>query len=197
MQQPLTIDQVRQRTPSVYAVEPWPCVSAKYSFLSSAVVLDALAKENIVPYSAKQGRVRDLDRTAYTKHVLRFRPLEYKQNVKIVGDVYPEIVLTNSHDRASCFALDLGLFRLVCLNGMMTAAGVFNSFRVRHMGATIDNVIEATYKIIDDFPRLLDSVERSKMVPMNRIRNIEYAMKAQAIRWPDSAKANEPQTLLL
>jgi len=165
---------------SVNAVGAWGGVSDKYSFLSTASMVEALGARGIHPYSVKESRTRIDSKVGFTKHMLRFRPDGIP---KIVGGVHPEVVITNAHDTQSAFAIELGLFRLVCSNGMVVSAGVFESFRVRHVGASIDNVLEATYRIIDQFPQVESTVQRMQGIQLTDGQRETMAQLAMGLRW--------------
>jgi len=73
----------------------------------------------------------------------------------------PEIVLQNAHDGTSAYKLSLGLYRVVCTNGLVVKSAGIEDIRVRHSGAAslVDEVIEGSYRIIDEAPRALAQVE--------------------------------------
>jgi hypothetical protein len=172
--------QLNQLPASVHAEHAWAGVSDKYSFLSTAHVVEALGSKGIHPYTCKESYPRIEGKRGFTKHMLRFRPANVP---KIVGGVHPEVVITNAHDTASSFAIELGLFRLVCSNGMVVSAGAFESFRVRHVGATIDSVLEATYRIIDQFPQVESTVQRFQSIQLTDPQREAMAQLAMGLRW--------------
>lgn len=167
--------------PTLQAEHAWSGVSSKYAFLSTAKVLDALSAEGIRPYSVKTSRTTLDEKRGYTKHMLRLRPEQ--AGPSIVGGVHPEIVLTNSHDRGSSFIIELGLFRLVCSNGMVVSSGVFDSYRVRHVGTDLNQVMQAVHSIIGQFPQVEDSVRRMQGVQLTDSQRENMAQLAMGLRW--------------
>jgi hypothetical protein len=180
--------------PALSKTEPWHGVSSKYSFLSTAKVIEALGSEGIRPYSCKTSYTRMEDKRGYTKHMLRFR--HSSTDRPIVGGVHPEIVLTNSHDRGSSFHIELGLFRLVCSNGLVVSSGVFDAFRVRHVGTDIDQVLGAVHSIIQQFPQVEDSVRRMQGVQLTDSQREHMAALAMGLRWEADKVPFEPARLL-
>lgn len=180
MNSPLTLDYLAKYTPSVYAESAYPGVSSRYNFMSTASVVHGLSYAGILPYSAKQSRTRTEGKAGYVKHTVRFRapnaPL-------IVGDTIPEIVLTNSHDRASAFSLELGLFRLVCSNGLVTSSASFQSYKIRHIFSTADDVIGAVHAIIGQFPLLQATVGAWSNRPLSLDQQHAFAEQALGLRW--------------
>jgi hypothetical protein len=191
--QPLN-DVVLASIPALSKTEPWHGVSSKYAFLSTAKVIEALGSEGIKPYSCKTSYTRMEDKRGYTKHMLRFR--QPSTDKPIVGGVHPEIVLTNSHDRGSSFSIELGLFRLVCSNGLVVSSGVFDAFRIRHVSTDIDTVLGAVHSILQQFPQVEDSIRRMQGVQLTDSQREYMAQLAMGLRW-EADKAPFESTRLL
>lgn len=112
----LSLEQVRKAAPSVFAKHPSPKMSDRYAFVPTVDLLEPLLEKGFIITHASQRATRARDPN-YTRHMLRLRLAEVKP---VVGDVFPEVVITNSHDGQSRHILNGGLFRLVCSNGMVT-----------------------------------------------------------------------------
>lgn len=186
---------VLSSVPSIHAEHAWSGVSDKYSFLSTAKVIEALGAEGIQPYSVRTSSTRIEGKQGYTKHMMRFR--QPSTDKPIVGGVHPEIVLTNSHDRASSFIVELGLYRLVCSNGMVVSSGVFDAYRVRHVvGSHIDEVLQAVNSIVGQFPQVEDSVRRMQGIQLTGTQREHMAQLAMGLRWDAAKSPFEPARLL-
>jgi len=188
--QPMTAEQLPA---SVYATEPWQGVGHTYKFLPTIEVVRALGDNGIHPYLAKATKTRIDGKRGYTKHMLRFRA---ENAVAMPGEVFPEIVLTNAHDTASSFRIDLGLFRLVCMNGLVTSYGMASRYRVRHVGSTVEDVLENVRLAMGEFPRLGDTVLNMQAKLLNEQARQSFAHAASLLRW-DSDKAPFEASLLL
>jgi len=180
MNTPLTSDYLTKYVPSLYAESAYPGASSRYNFMSTASVMHGLSYAGILPYAAHQAKTRTAGKAGYVKHTVRFRspnaPL-------IVGDTVPEIVLTNSHDRASSFSLELGLFRLVCSNGLVTSSASFQSYKIRHIFSSADDVIGAVHAIIEQFPKLETTVGAWSGVTLSLDQQHVFAEQAMGLRW--------------
>lgn len=176
----LTPDLLAQRAPSIFAQSAYRGVSDRYNFLSTASVIQQLATVDILPYSARQSRTRIEGKAGYVKHVVRFRAVDAPL---IVGDTIPEIVLTNSHDRASAFSLELGLFRLVCSNGLVTSSALFQSYKIRHVFSSMTDVQEAVHSIMGQVPLLEATVQQWASIPLPLDSQHRFAEQAMGLRW--------------
>ena len=154
----LTEDQLRRFVPSLFAEAPHDSRSDRYAYIPSIAVMRGLEAEGFLPVAARQSRTRDESRTDFTKHMVRFRKADAV--ALAVGDTIPEIVLVNSHDGTSSYNLMAGLFRLVCLNGMVVSAGDIANIRVQHTGKPdkiVSQVIEGAYTVLDESVKALEA----------------------------------------
>src|SRR4051812_18563680 len=119
---PLTNEQLFSVAPSIFADHAHESRSARYAHVPTFQVMEALKDNGFLPMLATQSKVRDnsTGRQDFTKHMIRFR---HADHALAVGDVFPEVVLVNSHDGTSSYQLNSGLYRLVCGNGMVVSAG--------------------------------------------------------------------------
>lgn len=180
----LTLDEVRSMAPSAFAMVPHGSRSERYQYVSTVELMNAMLGEGFHPFLAKQSRVRDLSKREFTKHLLRFRPLDYA-GLK-VQDVFPEVVLVNSHDGTSAYVLTLGLFRLVCSNGAVVSEGTFESVHIRHQGDVVRQVVEASHKALQAAPATLDTVARWQTIDLTPNEQGVFAAAAHTLRFGDS-----------
>lgn len=195
--QPLTNDQLMQRAPSIFATEPWERMSSRYAFIPTIQIVDRLRSEGFMPFSVAQSQTRVPGKQAYTRHMLRFRDMRNGNEpaTRRLGEIYPELVLTNSHDGASTYNLDAGLFRLVCLNGMTVADGEISQIKVRHSG-NADQIIDATFEVVEQFPRVLESVERFSQLRLSPPQQEAYAVAALELKYDEGEAPITAQQLL-
>lgn len=177
--------ELTQLPNSALATEAWGGVSKKYTFLSTLDVVKGLGEQGIVPYQARTMGTRIEGKRDYAKHLIRFRQLGQSA---MVGDVFPEIVLTNSHDRASSFHIELGLFRLICANGLVVSNGNFAGYRIRHVGSTVSDVIIATKILLAQFPYVGEHVAKMQAKQLTDDQRMHMAQLAMGLRW-DADKA--------
>lgn len=188
-------DSLRRVAPSIFAETPWQAVSDRYAFIPTIQVVEKLRSEGFIAVKAQQSLTRIPGKGDFTKHLIRFR--RPSQTMQQVGDTIPEIVLINSHDRTSSYEMSAGLYRLVCSNGMVVSDADFGSIKTRHTGDIVTDVIEASYKIVEDFPALMDKVQTFKALPMPEQAQIAYAQSAAMLRWDDKESTPiQPEALL-
>lgn len=155
-------DQLRAVAPSIFAPAPHGSRSSRYTYIPTVNVLAALRREGFQPFFVAQSRSRDESRREFTKHMLRLRHAD--QVARAAGDEIPEIVLVNSHDGSSSYQMFAGIFRLVCTNGLVVAAGNVDEIRVPHSGDVVGRVIEGAYSVVEEFGRIRESAGEMKAI---------------------------------
>jgi hypothetical protein len=188
---PLTEEQLRRVAPSVFAEQPHSSRGDRYGFIPTIRVLEGLRAEGFQPFAATQTRVRAADRREFTKHMLRLRQTDWSGQ----GE-FNEVVLINSHDGSSAYQLIAGIFRLVCSNGLI-AGDTFGEIRTSHTGDVVGEVIEGTYSIVRDFPRLNQSIGEMKAITLTEPQQQAFGRAALALKYDEPAKAPVTETALL
>lgn len=88
---------------------------------------------SIFALPAKQSATRTEGKAEFTKHLIRVRRVD-DGNTYHVGDTVCEILLKNANDGTSADELMAGLFRVRCLNSLVTQTGIVEETKVRHSG---------------------------------------------------------------
>ena len=187
--------EIRKTAPSVFANEAWLMNSQSYRFLPTISVVNALRDSGYNVVKATQSRCRIEGKGDFTKHMLRLRHSSNMNSLNI-GDEVPEIVLVNSHDRSSAFKLMLGIFRLVCSNGMVVASQKIESLSVRHMGSDnlLNEIIDVTAEIADEAPKAIEQINRFKSIPLTPGEQFAFAAGAKELL--ETSINVEPESLL-
>src|SRR5262245_46470202 len=113
----LTPELIAAQVPSVFAEEKHHSRSEKYTYIPTTDLLRQMAREDVYPMEIRQGGSKHEDKLGFTKHLIRFRPMQFQSIV--LHEAFPEIILINSHDGTSSYQLIPGWFRMVCSNGLI------------------------------------------------------------------------------
>jgi hypothetical protein len=182
--------------PSVFASQPIAGVSDRYSFLPTSSILNGMRENGWVPVRAEQQSVRTEARRGFQKHLIRFARAEHLATWD-KNQVRPEVVLLNSHDKSSAYQLHCGLFRLVCLNGMVVSDGTFARISIKHSGFNPDSVIEASFDVLEAVPQIMDKVKLFQDRILTDAERLALATGAATYRWEDPNKAPVNPSMLL
>jgi len=184
----MTRDDLRDVAPSIFTRSPYHTMTDRYRVAATADVVDLLEGIGLFPVRARQSRCRQLDKRKYVKHLIRFRRSE-DIDAGMATEI-PEVVLTNSFDGTSAYRLNVGLWRVACLNGLVCPTGELGGISVRHSGDDLGKrIIDATYSVVSDSVKALDTVEAWKSLIMTRPEQLEMAHRAMDLKPNPAVKA--------
>lgn len=186
----LSNNQIAYYAPSVMASEAHHSRGEKYSFIPTIQVIDSLRTEGFEPYEIRQTKTRNADKREHTKHMVRMRHV----NAITSAEEVPEIILLNSHDGTSSYQIMGGVFRFVCSNGLI-AGDVCNDIRVRHSGNVVDDVIEGSFRVLDNVEEIGSRIETYKAIELKPEEQSLFANAALQLRWDDKAPVEADRIL--
>ena len=191
----LTKEQIKNSAPLIFAEAPTnPDVSDKYLFVNTETIIDDLAKLNWFPVDAAQRKARKAEGTIFSKHMVAFQNPDIKITSKDGDDAYPRILLTNSHDGMQAFKFSVGIFRLVCSNGLVIADEQFSDFKIKHKGYTFGELRNVVKQAVEDLPNKVQVMNDMKNRTLSQEEKNKLALDAMLIRAgikPNSDKAKE------
>ncbi len=151
----------------------------KYAFIPTARVLDVLKAAGWNVHKMQEARVRqDSGRAGFQKHIVRLRHLKDFG----ASGVVPEVLLINSHDGTSGFRFSVGLFEMVCLNGLVAAREIFQETRVRHIGYADLKVNDALEKVVSEIPAILQTRQTWQEIDVTPQEQNLFAETALSLR---------------
>ena len=179
----LTNEQLIERAPSVGAIEPFSSTSNIYSFVPTTNAVDYLRDAGWLPVDVKETNARS-GKLGFQKHMIRFaRPdLDW-------GERRPELLLQNSHDGASSFQLDAGVFRFICSNGMVVMDGYGLHYKHRHVGFTPDLFVQNAQEIALGVEAVGNVLENWESIELTPNEQGIYAMAAHQLLYEEHEKA--------
>jgi hypothetical protein len=105
------------------------------------------------------------------------------------GDVvFPQILISNSHDGKNAFTFRAGLFRLVCENGLVVSDQDFEKLSIRHYGYTFEELQKTINAIVEKLPHTVESMNRLKQRQLTELETNKFAERAIAARFGDDVE---------
>ncbi len=187
----LSLDEMRTRLPAIFAEGAHESRSERYVFISTANMITALGNNGFLPVEARVSRSRIAGKQAFTKHMLRFRRDEdlATNSERRVGDTTFEVILRNAHDGTGSYLFMAGLLKLLCLNGLVASDGTVSNVKVLHSGnrdRQMGQVIEGAYTVLDQGPKVLDTVRRWQDMQLLPDERLALADAARTVRFGDA-----------
>ena len=192
----LSHQQIRAVAPSVFAMSPHMSRSERYAYIPTVDVLSGLEREGFRVVKAGQSRTRIPGKADFTKHMLRLRHESTVDELPSLGGVVPEIVLKNSHDGTSAYQLMGGMFRFICLNGMVVADSLIGSLKVQHSGNVTSKVIEGSFEVLKNTGKAIEAVKTWSEIELSDDESLAFANAAHTVRFGSEDTTISPVRLL-
>ena len=189
-------EQLKEVCPLAFAEAPTnPDVSKRYLFVNTETIIDDLDKLGWKPVQAAQRKGRG-GSTIFSKHMIAFQNPEIKIKGSDGDDSFPRIIMTNSHDGMQAFKFSVGIFRLVCSNGLVVADEQFSDFKIKHKGYTFEELRGVVNQAVEDLPNKVQVMNDMKDRVLTQEEKNKLALDAMLIRaniTPGSEEASKFQ----
>jgi len=139
---------------------------------------------------AKEVKARKADTVGFQKHLVVFRNNEIQITSEDGDNVFPQILLTNSHDGKNAFTFTAGLFRMVCENGLVVSSREFENMKIRHYGYTFEELQETIKTMVEKLPLTVESLNKFRSIELGQDQMIDFAKKALETRFTEDELEN-------
>ena len=206
----LSKNELREIAPSIFSTEPSPEVSSKYSHIPTDKLIDDMELLGWKVIDAKEVNARTKGTRGFQKHLVVFRnddivinqmpnnivesstsPTGYRRTdgtfakKNPIDTVFPQILLTNSHDGKNAFTFTAGLFRMVCENGLVVSTNEFEKVAIRHMGYDFEELQKQITEMVEQLPLTVESMNKMIETTMDQKSILKFAKDMLAVRFPE------------
>tara|TARA_R100001509_G_scaffold92119_2_gene53225 strand:- start:2513 stop:3322 length:810 start_codon:yes stop_codon:yes gene_type:complete len=177
-----SLDELKEVAPSIFSKVPSSNVTEKYTHIPTDQVIRDMELLGWGVVDAKEVNARTKDTKGFQKHLVVFRNPDVVINGEDGDTVYPQVLLTNSHDGKNAFTFTAGLYRMVCENGLVVADTEFEDFKVRHMGYDFETLQDTIKDIIGNLDLTIDSMNKMKETELSEKQMFDLAKSFLDIR---------------
>lgn len=167
---------------AVYSNEHSPKMSDRYVHIRTSDVLERFQDMGWQVSSANAAQRSKSPE--FARHAIRLRHKDYL-DINQDGTI-PELIVLNSHNGSWALRMALGMFRLVCSNGMV-AGRLWEGISLRHYN--IKNVEEKIELVTNQMGglanQLAESINTWRQIDVPLNDQLEFATRAREIRWGD------------
>jgi len=206
----LSKEQLREIAPSIFSTTPSPEVSSKYSHIPTDKLIDDMELLGWIAIDAKEVKARQKSTRGFQKHLVVFRnpeivinqlpegitrddksPTGYRKadgtfaKANSIDTVFPQILLTNSHDGKNAFTFTAGLFRMICENGLVISTNEFEKVSIRHMGYDFEELQKQINEMVEKLPLTVESMNKMIDTKMEEKAILDFAKNMLAVRFPE------------
>jgi Domain of unknown function (DUF932) len=180
----ISLDAAKSIAPAIFATSPAPTIkSPKYQFTPTFEVIEHMQDMGYVLTGVKQSKSNVELRKNWGIHITRFQhPDLYIKDPQGMIEARPEVVLINSHDGTRPIQFEMGLFRLVCENGLVIKDRDMGSFRERHTKLNFQEVKNLMDQKVSGLQEVVGKISQWNMKEMTDKQRFNFAMDALALR---------------
>tara|TARA_B110000503_G_scaffold29273_1_gene46903 strand:+ start:1581 stop:2387 length:807 start_codon:yes stop_codon:yes gene_type:complete len=182
----LTDAQIKEQAPAVFTSVPSSEVSKHYTHIPTTKVIDDMRLLGWDVVDAKEVKSRKASTRGVQKHLVVFRNPEVVINGEDGDEVFPQILLTNSHDGKNAFTFTAGLFRMICENGLVISTEQFEDVKMRHMGYTFEDLQTNIREMVARLPLTVESMNAMKQIELGEEQALAFAKEALETRFDKS-----------
>ena len=180
-----TREQLKEIAPSIFTAIPSKEVSDKYTHIPTDQVISDMELMGWGVIDAKEVKARKTGTKGFQKHLIVFRNNDVVINGEDGDTVFPQILLTNSHDGKNSFEFTAGLFRMVCENGLVISTNEFEKVKIRHMGYDFETLQVKIKDMVEKLPLTVESMNKMIETEMDQEKIIDFAKDILAVRFPE------------
>jgi len=180
----LSTSEIKERAKSIFTETAGPSVSSKFTHIPTFKVIEDMAQLGFGVVDVKEVKARK--GIGFQKHLIVFRNPDLFIKGQDGDDVFPQILVSNSHDGKNAFTFKCAIFRLVCENGLVISTQDFADIKIRHMGYTFEALQEKINGIVEQLPLTVESMNKMKQIQLSEEQTVEFAKKAIATRFTEA-----------
>jgi hypothetical protein len=188
------MSNLQANVPAIFATKPAPFVSERYKFIPTTDYINALEAQGWSVTKASQTRTRKAPADT-AKHMVTMEHSQYAPGSMELGGLSPRVHLLNSHNHSSRFKLILGIFRLVCSNGLMVSQGRIQALSFAHTQSARDVADVLTTEFFADANDNLERAKAWSAIDLTRDQQHALALTARNIRFGEDSTV-DPASLL-
>jgi hypothetical protein len=200
MNKVMTIAEAIAKVPSIGATAPAEIVSEKYSFLPSTRIIEDMNSLgwDLTEVKGIKSGMKNKHRKAHGRHFLIFQNDEIKIKKDEVTEAIPQIIIENNSMGTGRLKIHIGIFRLVCENGLVIAEKNLGEYKMRHLGYSYEDLQELVNNIVADLPMAVAKINTFTAKELTEAEMKQLASEAIKVRLgSDRVATNEEIAELL
>lgn len=191
----LSLEEVKSLAPQAFAAAPSDKTSDKYSFLPTTRIIEDMETLGWLVCNAKAMKSTGKNplRGTHGKHIVEFYNPEVKINSGNDTEAFVKIVIENNAAGWGRLKIEVGIFRLVCENGMIIKDQDFGSFKLRHLGYTFEDLQTLVGQIVERLPIAVAKINTFSAIELTPSQMKDFAIKAIQVRMGEDRIATDDE----
>jgi len=185
----ISIDAAIELAPAIAATQAGPNIpsTGRYKFTPTTEIISHMQDLGYVLTLAKQASSGIPLRQQYGAHIVGFQhpDLYIKDRTNGGVEARPQIIMINSHDGTKPHTFEMGIFRLVCENGLIVKSMDMGGYKERHSKFDMAGIKSLMDEKITALPKTIDKINQWSGREMSNKERQQFAMDALLLRIGD------------
>jgi len=173
----LSTADIWDNCPAAFTKSKSPELSGRYGFVDTAAAISILNDHGWNPVRAVQKPSRLSENIPFQDHMISFAATDNNDR-----ENQPNIILYNSHNGKSALKLFIGVYRMLCSNGIIAGDSLFES-KMRHSATTANGFSNLIQSQSDNVPALMDKIDGMQNQILDHDQIVDFAYDAVNLRW--------------
>lgn len=188
----ISMEQARHLAPAIFADSPAYYTTERYKFTPTTEVIANMQSLGWQLTNAKQSRTKIPLRLTHGIHIVEFQHEGcYIKDADGRTEARPTIMLLNSHDGTKPLNFEMGIFRLICSNGLVVKSKDFGGFKERHTKYTIQQLQSLMNEKMQGLRSTVDKINRWVGIEMSVKQRRQFATDALSLRISSNRKPED------
>lgn len=190
----ISMEVAKAKSPAMFATQPAPFMSKKlYNFTPTVEIVSHMKEMGYVLTDVQQPKNTSSVRNQYGTHLITMQhPDLYVKDQEGGIEARPTILLINSHNGSRPIQFEMGMFRLICSNGLVVkSADLGGAFRERHTKYDFNGVKQLIESRLQQLPKTIERMNDWASLEMTPKQRFNFAMDAIALRINEDRKPDE------
>jgi hypothetical protein len=190
----ISLEVAREKAPAIFATKPASYINQnRYHFTPTFEIIDMMQDMGYLLTNAKQSKTKIPLRRDHGVHIVEFQhpDLYVKDSSSNEVEARPTIVMVNSSDGSRPFDFQMGMFRLVCSNGLIVKDRDLGGFKERHTKYSFTDLKAMISQKVDSLPKTIDKINLWNGIEMSAKDRFAFATEALALRLASDRKPEE------
>lgn len=157
--------------------------SDRYHHVTTKTIGDIFQSQGFDLVKYGESKTKSLENRAHSKHLALFR---YRDDSLNIGDSRPQIIIQNDGLGLRSLRINLGLYRLVCANGLVIGNDLFK-IALKHDKNIESNLETAIPKLLSQTPVLNETYKQFKGLILDESSQRDLAQSAFEIQTKNSS----------
>jgi hypothetical protein len=179
----ISLDRAIEIAPAIAADRPADYITNRYKFTSTKEVINMMQDLGYALTEVKQASTKIPLRRDFGAHIVQFQhPDLYIKATEGGVEARPQVVMINSHDGSRPISFEMGIFRLVCSNGLMIKSMDMGGFKERHTKLDFTALKNLINEKVETLPQAVNRINQFTSREMTAKERTEFAMNALRLR---------------